>query len=36
VLRTLVRGALSDSDPTPERTVLFRISIEEITGRAMS
>jgi uncharacterized protein len=36
VLRTLVRGALTDQDPTPERSCLFRIHVDEITGRSMS
>jgi len=36
VLRGLYRGAFSAEDPVPDRTVLFRISIDEATGRAMT
>jgi nitroimidazol reductase NimA-like FMN-containing flavoprotein (pyridoxamine 5'-phosphate oxidase superfamily) len=35
-LRRLVRAALTDSDPTPERTAVFRIRIDEVSGRMMS
>ena len=34
VLRDLVPGALMHDDPVPERTVLFRVHIAEITGRS--
>jgi uncharacterized protein len=35
VLRGLYRGAFAAEDPVPDRTVLFRIRIDEATGRAM-
>lgn len=31
--RSLVPEALTDRDPTPERTVLFRIAVQEASGR---
>ena len=34
VLRNLVPGALDQTDPTPDRTVVFRIHADQITGRA--
>ncbi len=34
VLRHLVPAALDDEDPTPDRTVVFRIHTDQITGRA--
>ncbi len=33
LLRTLVPDALRDADPTPSRSVLFRIAVQEATGR---
>ncbi len=33
LLRTLVPDALTERDPTPDRTVLFRIAIQEASGR---
>ena len=36
VLRTLIPDALSDNDPTPSRTVVFRIHADQVTGRAAS
>ncbi|MEN8374061.1 MAG: pyridoxamine 5'-phosphate oxidase family protein [Gemmatimonadota bacterium] len=36
LLRHLVPGALTDDDPTPSRTVIFRIPVQEATGRAAS
>ncbi len=33
-LRRIIPDALADGDPTPERTVVFRIHAEQITGRA--
>ncbi len=33
LIRAVVPGALGASDPTPFRTVLFRIAIQESTGR---
>ena len=33
-LRALVPEALTSDDPTPARTVLFRISVDEVEGRA--
>jgi len=35
-LRTLYRNAFSEGDPVPNRSVVFRISIAELTGRAMA
>lgn len=32
-LRTLVPAALTDGDPTPDRTLVFRISVQDIEGR---
>ena len=34
LVRELVPHALDAGDPTPERQVLFRIYVEEVTGRA--
>ncbi len=34
LMRELVPTALREGDPTPMRTVLFRISVQEVTGRA--
>jgi nitroimidazol reductase NimA-like FMN-containing flavoprotein (pyridoxamine 5'-phosphate oxidase superfamily) len=34
LLRTLVPDTLTAHDPTPERTVFFRIAVGEMTGRA--
>ena len=36
VLRTLVPDALTASDPTPERNVVFRIHADQVTGRMAS
>jgi hypothetical protein len=36
VLRTLNPDALGTHDPSPERTVVFRIHVDQITGRAAS
>lgn len=36
LLRGLVPGALTSADPTPHRTVLFRIPIQQAEGRAAS
>lgn len=33
VLREIVPGTLADGDPVPARTVLFRISVGDMTGR---
>ncbi len=35
LVRKLVRTSFKDDDPVPHRTVLIRITIEEVTGRAM-
>jgi hypothetical protein len=35
-LRRFVPGTLTEADPTPERDVLFRIHLGEVTGRAAS
>ena len=35
-IRTLVPQALEEKDPTPWRHVLFRIHVDEVTGRAAS
>lgn len=32
-VRTLIPDALREGDPTPSRTILFRISVQEATGR---
>jgi nitroimidazol reductase NimA-like FMN-containing flavoprotein (pyridoxamine 5'-phosphate oxidase superfamily) len=34
LLRDLTPAALTDDDPAPHRTVLFRIYVDEVTGRA--
>lgn len=34
LIRQLVPFALEQGDPTPERQVLFRIHVDEVTGRA--
>ncbi len=34
VIRRVLPVALTNADPTPERALLFRIHIDEITGRA--
>jgi len=36
LLRRFVPTTLTDDDPTPFRTVLFRLSVSEITGRCAS
>jgi nitroimidazol reductase NimA-like FMN-containing flavoprotein (pyridoxamine 5'-phosphate oxidase superfamily) len=36
ILRRLDRRILTDADPVPERRVVFRVHIHEITGRAAS
>ncbi|MEZ4417693.1 MAG: pyridoxamine 5'-phosphate oxidase family protein [Gemmatimonadota bacterium] len=33
LLRTLIPDTLTEDDPTPARTVLFRISVQEMRGR---
>jgi len=33
LLRQLVPGTFTDADPVPERTVLFRIAVQEVSGR---
>jgi uncharacterized protein len=33
LLRKLVPGTLADQDPAPQRSVLFRIAVQEVTGR---
>ena len=33
-LRALIPETLTDDDPTPARTTLFRISLDEVDGRA--
>lgn len=33
LLRSLVPETLTDSDPVPSRTILFRIAVQEATGR---
>jgi uncharacterized protein len=33
LVRRVVPEALRDDDPTPERNVLFRIAVQEVTGR---
>ena len=35
-LRRFVPDALSEDDPTPDRTVVFRIHADQVTGRAAS
>ena len=34
VLRTLIPETFTPEDPTPFRTVIFRIAVQEVTGRA--
>lgn len=34
LLRRVVPGTFTDADPFPERTVVFRIPVHEVTGRA--
>lgn len=34
LMRTLVPAALREGDPTPYRTVLFRIAVQEVSGRS--
>lgn len=36
VIRRIVPTALTSADPTPERALLFRIHIDEMTGRGAS
>lgn len=36
LLRTLVPGTLTEGDPTPFRQVLFRIAVQEASGREAS
>ena len=36
LIRELVPQALESDDPTPQRQVLFRIHIDEVTGRSSS
>ena len=36
ILRTLIPEALDEGDPTPDRTVIFRIHADQISGRASS
>lgn len=33
ILRTLVPESFTPSDPTPHRTVVFRIAVQEVSGR---
>ena len=33
-LRKFIPEALSEGDPTPDRTVVFRIHVDQVTGRA--
>jgi hypothetical protein len=33
ILRTLIPETLTESDPTPHRSVLFRIAVQEVSGR---
>lgn len=35
-LRTLVPATLTDDDPVPERTVLFRLFVDDVRGREAS
>ncbi len=35
-LRSLIPSAFSESDPTPERDLLFRLPVSEMTGRAIT
>ena len=34
LLRTLIPDTLRDSDPVPLREILFRIHLDELSGRA--
>lgn len=34
ILRTLIPETLTESDPTPHRSVVFRIAVQEVSGRA--
>lgn len=34
LLRTLIPETFTDDDPVPERTILFRIAVQEIRGRS--
>lgn len=36
LLQRLVPGSFTDHDPTPFRTILFRIALQEVEGRAAS
>ena len=36
ILRRLVPETLTDADPLPERAIIFRIHIDELSGRAAS
>lgn len=36
ILRSLVPHAFDESDPTPERNVVFRIHADQVTGRSAS
>jgi hypothetical protein len=36
IVRRLVPEAFTTDDPLPERAILFRIHVDEITGRAAS
>lgn len=35
-VRRLVPAAFTEADPLPERTILFRIAVQEVTGRESS
>lgn len=35
LLRRLVRAAFTDDDPVPQRSLVFRITLDEVSGRAM-
>jgi nitroimidazol reductase NimA-like FMN-containing flavoprotein (pyridoxamine 5'-phosphate oxidase superfamily) len=34
ILRTLIPATFTEEDPTPTRTVVFRIGVQEVSGRA--
>jgi len=36
ILRTLVPGAFTPDDPTPTKDVVFRIAVQEVSGRSVS